>query len=74
MADVRMGGLAPRCGAPLTPCPIACFSTLMAKLGIIVCDTCRTPAAGPHAPTFDVSTTPDPTQRHALDLIKQIRP
>jgi hypothetical protein len=37
-------------------------------------NTCRTPAAGPQAPTFDVVTTPNPTQRHALDLIKQIRP
>jgi hypothetical protein len=25
-------------------------------------------------PTFDIVTTPNATQRHALDLIKQIRP
>jgi transposase len=50
------------------------FATLMAELGSVVRNTCRTPAAGPQAPTFDVVTTPNPTQRHALDLIKQIRP
>ncbi len=54
--------------------PAHSFSTLMAELGSIVRNTCRTPAAGPDAPTFDIVTTPNPTQRHALDLIKQIRP
>jgi transposase len=54
--------------------PAHSFSTLMAELGTIVRNTCRTPAAGPDAPTFDIVTTPNPTQRHALDLIKQIRP
>jgi len=54
--------------------PAHSFSTLMAELGSIVRNTCRTPGAGPDAPTFDVLTTPNPTQRHALDLIKQIRP
>jgi transposase len=54
--------------------PVHSFATLMAELGSVVRNTCRTPAAGPQAPTFDVVTTPNPTQRHALDLIKQIRP
>jgi len=54
--------------------PAHSFSTLMAELGAIVRNTCRTPAAGPEAPTFDIVTTPNATQRHALDLIKQIRP
>jgi transposase len=53
--------------------PAHSFSTLMAELSAIVRNTCRSPAAGPGAPTFDVVTTPNPTQRHALDLIKQIR-
>ena len=53
--------------------PAHSFTTLMAELGGIVRNTCRTPSAGPDAPTFDVVTTPNPTQRHALDLIKQIR-
>jgi hypothetical protein len=39
---------------------------------------CATPAArlgaGPEAPTFDIITTPNVTQHHALDLIRQIHP
>src|SRR4030095_10584800 len=54
--------------------PAHSFSTLMAELGSIVRNTCRTPSAGSDAPTFGILTTPNPTQRHALDLIKQIRP
>jgi len=54
--------------------PAHSFSTLMAELGSIVRNTCRTPSAGPEAPTFNIVTTPNATQRHALDLIKQIRP
>jgi hypothetical protein len=54
--------------------PAHSFSTLMAELATIVRNTCRTPSAGPEAPTFDIVTTPNATQRHALDLIKQIRP
>ena len=54
--------------------PAHSFSTLMAELGSIVRNTCRTPGAGPEAPTFDIVTTPNVTQRHALDLIRQIHP
>ena len=54
--------------------PAHSFSTLMAELGGIVRNTCRTPNTGPEAPAFDITTTPNPTQRRALDLIKQIRP
>jgi transposase len=54
--------------------PAHSFATLMAELGKIVRNTCRAPSAGPDAPTFDIVTTPNATQRHALDLIKQIRP
>ena len=54
--------------------PAHSFCTLMAELATIARNTCRTPDAGPDAPTFDVVTTPNATQRHALDLIKQIRP
>ncbi len=54
--------------------PAHSFSTLMAELGSLVRNTCRTPGAGATAPTFDIVTTPNATQRHALDLIKQIRP
>ena len=53
--------------------PVHSFSTLMAELGCLVRNTCRTPSAGDEAPTFDIVTTPNATQRHALDLIQQIR-
>jgi len=53
--------------------PVHSFATLMAELGNIVRNTCRTPGTGLDAPTFDIVTTPNATQRHALDLIKQIR-
>jgi len=54
--------------------PAHSFSTLMAELGSIVRNTCRTPGVGPEAPTFEIVTTPNATQRHALHLIRQIRP
>lgn len=54
--------------------PAHSFITLMAELGSIVRNTCRTPSARSDAPAFDIVTTPNATQRHALDLIKQIRP
>jgi len=38
--------------------PVHSFSTLMAELATIVRNTCRTPSAGPNAPTFDIVTTP----------------
>ncbi len=53
--------------------PVHSFSTLMAEMATIVRNTCRTPSAGPDAPTFDIVTTPNATQRRALDLIQQIR-
>jgi transposase len=53
--------------------PVHSFSTLMAELATLVRNTCRTPSAGPHAPTFDLNTTPNAQQRRALDLIEQIR-
>lgn len=54
--------------------PAHSFATLMAELATIVRNTCRTPAAGPEAPTFDVVTTANAKQRQALDLIQQIQP
>jgi hypothetical protein len=47
--------------------PIHSFNTLMAELGSIVRSTCRTPAAGPHGPTFDIVTTPNPAPRTRSD-------
>ena len=53
--------------------PVHSFSTLMAELATIVRNTCRTPSAGREAPTFEIVTTPNATQRRALDLIQRIR-
>ncbi|MFN0299338.1 MAG: hypothetical protein ACKVQU_03175 [Burkholderiales bacterium] len=49
------------------------FSTLLAELTTIVRNTCRTPMAKPDAPTFEVTTTPNPKQLRALELIEKIR-
>ena len=49
------------------------FSTLLAELGNIVRNTCRTPGAGQDAPTFDVTTTPNPKQARALELLTNIK-
>jgi hypothetical protein len=53
--------------------PAHSFSTLLAELATIVRNTCRTPHAGPAAPTFAVLTTPNAKQKRALELIQQIR-
>jgi transposase len=53
--------------------PAHSSSTLWAELATIVRNTCRTPNAGDDAPTFDLLTTPNPKQQHALDLIQKIR-
>jgi hypothetical protein len=53
--------------------PVHSFSTLLAELATIVRNTCRTPSAGPEAPTFDLNTTPNTQQRRALELIELIR-
>ncbi len=52
--------------------PVHSFSTLMAELGGIVRNTCRTPDAGLDALPFDVTTTPNPKQARALELIRAI--
>jgi transposase len=53
--------------------PAHSFATLMAELATIVRNTCRTPMAGPEAPTFDVLTTPNANQQRAFELLQQIR-
>lgn len=42
-------------------------------MATIVRNICRTPSAGPDAPTFDVLTTSNARQRRALELIRKIR-
>lgn len=54
--------------------PVHSFQTLMAHLQTIVRNTCRTPGGAPDAPTFEIITTPNPTQKRALELIAQIKP
>src|SRR5450830_231622 len=54
--------------------PVHSFQTLMAELQAIVRNTCRTPGAALDAPTFEIITTPNHTQKRALDLINQIKP
>jgi transposase len=53
--------------------PAHSFSTLMAELATIVRNTCRTPNAGPDAPTFEILTTPNAKQQRAFALLQQIR-
>ena len=53
--------------------PVHSFATLMAELATIVRNTCRTPNAGPAAPTFEVLTTPNAKQQRAFELLQQIR-
>ena len=53
--------------------PAHSFSTLLADLAGIVRNTCRTPQAGPDAPTFQVITTPTAKQRQALELLQKIQ-
>ena len=52
--------------------PAHSFSTLMAELATIVRNTCRAPSNGSAAPTFEITTIPNPKQRHALALIENI--
>lgn len=49
------------------------FATLMEELATMVRNTCHTPHAGPEGHTFDVITTANPKQRHALELIQTIQ-
>ncbi len=47
------------------------FVTLLAELGAVVRNTCRMPKAE-HAQTFRITTTANPKQQRALELIRQI--
>jgi transposase len=53
--------------------PAHSFVTLLSELATMVRNTCRTPLAGPEAPTFEVTTTPNPKQKRALELLQQIQ-
>lgn len=53
--------------------PVHSFQTLMATLAGIVRNTCRTPSGRADAPTFEITTTHNPQQKRALELIGQIK-
>ncbi len=53
--------------------PAHSFATLMGELATIVRNTCRTPNAEPAAPTFAVTTSPNPKQARALELLQKIQ-
>jgi len=53
--------------------PVHSFRTLMQDLQTIVRNTCRTAKGVEDAPTFDLITTPTSKQKHALELIDQIK-
>ena len=46
----------------------------MAELSTIVRNACRTPGGPDNAPAFEITTTPNPKLRRALDLINLIKP
>jgi transposase len=52
--------------------PAHSFATLMAELASLVRNTCRAPSAGPHAPTFEVTTTAQPKHQRAFELVRAI--
>jgi hypothetical protein len=52
--------------------PAHSFGTLQQELATIVRSTCRTPQHGDDAPTFTITTTPNPKQRRALELLNTI--
>jgi transposase len=53
--------------------PTHSFQTLLRELETVVRNTCRTPKSASNAPTFQVTTTQNDTQKHALELISQIK-
>mgnify|MGYP000894784706 FL=1 len=53
--------------------PTHSFQTLMKELETMVRNTCRTPKSAGDAPGFEITTTPSDKQKHALELIGQIK-
>ena len=45
----------------------------MGDLSTIVRNTCRAPNGPADAPTFEITTTPNPKQKRALELIGLIK-
>ena len=49
------------------------WSTLLTELATVVRNTCRSPQVGENAPTFEITTTPNPKQKRAFELIQAIK-
>ena len=49
------------------------WHSLMAELSTIVRNTCRAPNGADDAPTFQITITPTPKQKRALELIGHIK-
>ena len=52
--------------------PAHSFRTLLEELACVVRNTCRTQGADPDAPSFQIVTTPNATQRRAFELLRSI--
>jgi hypothetical protein len=52
--------------------PAHSFRTLLDELSTIVRNTCRVPGSDSNAPTFQLMTTPNTSQKRALDLLDKI--
>jgi hypothetical protein len=52
--------------------PAHSFRTLLESLATIVRNTCRTRAAKPVAPTFQIDTAPNRAQQRAFELLQTI--
>lgn len=52
--------------------PAHSLRTLLDELSTIVRNTCRIPECAERAPTFTITTTPNPTQQRALQLLDTI--
>jgi transposase len=52
--------------------PLHSFRTLLAHMGTIVRNTCSGPKTGSVNSQFQMTTTPDPLQRRALELLQKI--
>ena len=53
--------------------PTHSFQTLLCELQTVVRNTCRTPTSASEAPTFQITTTQNEKQKHAFELIGQIK-
>ena len=54
--------------------PVHSFRTLLAHMGTIVRNTCNGPKTGAVSSQFQMTTTPDPLQRKAMELLHKIAP